>query len=85
MQAEYFEVELKRLKPSTAYVVKVRTDGSGPAPSGGNGASERFAVRSDRLLTLGLEEERTRNAEMAAFAGALIKLGDFDATVMPRS
>lgn len=42
--------------------LQVRTDGSA-------GAGERMAVRSDRVLTLGVEEERTRNAEMAAFAG----------------
>ncbi|KAJ9519026.1 hypothetical protein QJQ45_026296 [Haematococcus lacustris] len=72
---EYYELEIKMLKPSTAYVVKIKSEGPG---EGGEG----LAVRSERLLTLSVEEERNRDIEMAAFAGSLIKLGDYDATVL---
>ncbi|GFH10685.1 uncharacterized protein HaLaN_06044, partial [Haematococcus lacustris] len=72
---EYYELEIKKLKPSTAYVVKIKSEGPG---EGGEG----LAVRSERLLTLSVEEERNRDIEMAAFAGSLIKLGDYDATVL---
>ncbi|KAL6758711.1 hypothetical protein V8C86DRAFT_2589425, partial [Haematococcus lacustris] len=59
---EYYELEIKKLKPSTAYVVKIKSEGPG---EGGEG----LAVRSERLLTLSVEEERNRDIEMAAFAG----------------
>ncbi|MEW5308561.1 MAG: hypothetical protein WDW38_000510 [Sanguina aurantia] len=67
--SRYFEYEIKRLKPSSLYVVKIKASDGG------------VTLRSDKMSTISLEEERTRNVDMANFAGALIKLGDTDAQV----
>uniref|UniRef100_A0A7S0RT32 Fibronectin type-III domain-containing protein n=1 Tax=Chlamydomonas leiostraca TaxID=1034604 RepID=A0A7S0RT32_9CHLO len=69
-ETEYFELELRKLRPSTQYVIKVRSEDG------------RWGVRSDRLSTLSVEEERARDTEMSNFVGSLIKLGDYDGTVL---
>ncbi|GFR52333.1 hypothetical protein Agub_g14873 [Astrephomene gubernaculifera] len=69
-EVQYFEYEIKKLKPSTQYVVKVKT---------GDDATE---VRSDKMGTVSLEEERNRNNVMSNFVGALVKLGDYDGLVL---
>lgn len=48
---------MKRLKPSSLYVVKIKASDGG------------VTLRSEKLSTISLEEERTRNVDMANFAG----------------
>lgn len=49
--------QIKRLKPSSLYVVKIKASDGG------------VTLRSDKMSTISLEEERTRNVDMANFAG----------------
>ncbi|EFJ47792.1 hypothetical protein VOLCADRAFT_91763 [Volvox carteri f. nagariensis] len=69
-EAQYFEYEIKKLKPSTQYVVKIKTN------------DDSCEVRSDKMVTISREEERTRDNDMANFVGALVKLGDYDGVVV---
>lgn len=65
----YFEYEIKKLKPSTQYIVKIKTGDDAPE------------VKSEKMGTISLEEERTRNNDMHNFKGALVKLGEYDGLV----
>ncbi|GLC54642.1 hypothetical protein PLESTB_000890700 [Pleodorina starrii] len=69
-EAQYFEYEIKKLKPSTQYVVKIKT------------SDDSSEVRLDKLVTISREEERTRDNDMCNFKGALVKLGDYDGLVV---
>ncbi|GIL65192.1 hypothetical protein Vafri_18990 [Volvox africanus] len=69
-EAQYFEYEIKKLKPSTQYVVKVKT------------SDEASEVRSDKVVTISREEERNRDNDMRNFVGALVKMGDYDGMVV---
>ncbi|PNH07860.1 hypothetical protein TSOC_005626 [Tetrabaena socialis] len=69
-EVQYFEYEIKKLKPSTQYVIKIKTS---------DDASE---VRSDKMGSVSLEEERTRDNDMRNFVGALVKLGDYDGLIL---
>ncbi|KAG2492161.1 hypothetical protein HYH03_009652 [Edaphochlamys debaryana] len=72
-EVQYFEYEIKKLKPSTQYVIKIKT------------ADDSCEVRSDKMGTVSLEEERTRDNDMRNFVGALVKLGDYDGLVLTYS
>lgn len=68
-ETQYFEYEIKKLKPSTPYVIKVKT-GDDPAVGGGEGnGGGGSEVRSDKMGTVSAEEERTRDNDMRNFVG----------------
>ncbi|KAG2427769.1 hypothetical protein HXX76_012094 [Chlamydomonas incerta] len=71
-EVQYFEYEIKKLKPSTQYVIKIKTSDAGEAAE----------VRSDKMGTVSLEEERTRDNDMRNFVGAMVKLGEYDGLVL---
>lgn len=53
------QYEIKKLKPSTQYVIKIKTSDAG----------ESAEVRSDKMGTVSYEEERTRDNDMRNFVG----------------
>ncbi|GIL84738.1 hypothetical protein Vretifemale_13354, partial [Volvox reticuliferus] len=69
-EAQYFEYEIKKLKPSTQYVVKIKT------------SDDSSEVRADKVVTISREEERNRDNDMRNFVGALVKMGDYDGMVV---
>eukprot|EP00198_Chlamydomonas_reinhardtii_P011183 XP_001700520.1 predicted protein [Chlamydomonas reinhardtii] len=71
-EVQYFEYEIKKLKPSTQYVIKIKTSDAG----------ESAEVRSDKMGTVSYEEERTRDNDMRNFVGAMVKLGEYDGLVL---
>ncbi|GIL84740.1 hypothetical protein Vretifemale_13354 [Volvox reticuliferus] len=61
-EAQYFEYEIKKLKPSTQYVVKIKT------------SDDSSEVRADKVVTISREEERNRDNDMRNFVGEWLRL-----------